>query len=123
MVQGKETNAFLALLRKYEHCMIVLSNSASGLSFPKLFQVKAHTDFVAKAFEVNCVTANLNSGDCFLLIPSEGSAVNLWAGKASSAEEQKMAADASQIMGTSFKLIHEGQEDDSFWTYLGGKGD
>lgn len=34
-----------------------------------------------------------------------------------------MAADAAQIMGTSFKLVHEGQEDDSFWSYLGGKGD
>merc|ERR1719162_803151 len=88
-----------------------------------LFHVKGTDKDSTKAAQVDEKTEKLNSGDCFVLL-TPGSVI-LWEGQFASESEVGVSRKIAGAMkgGRSLVEMKEGEEDDSFWTPLGGKGE
>ncbi|OQR92154.1 villin [Thraustotheca clavata] len=130
VIQGKEPPHFRRL---FEGKMIVHSGGkASGFknrddedSYDtdgvSLFHVKGTTELNTFATQVDEVAANLNSGDCFVLVTPR--TVYEWQGSGSNAEEQRVSSNIAAILRhkRSLQVVPEGSEDGAFWSFLGGK--
>mmetsp|Transcript_10820 Transcript_10820/g.14042 ORF Transcript_10820/g.14042 Transcript_10820/m.14042 type:complete len:834 (+) Transcript_10820:53-2554(+) len=134
VMQGKEPSHFKQL---FKGKMIVHSGGhAAGWhnrgappetmeNGASLFHVKGTTTLNTCASEVPATSANLNSGDCFVLIAAPKAFV--WQGQ-HSCEEEKNVADrvATELCGGSTSqwsvtTMDEGGETSDFWNLLGGK--
>eukprot|EP00210_Caulerpa_lentillifera_P006663 g6366.t1 len=127
VVQNKEPDDFHLI---FKGSMIVhlggLNNPDEGKEGPngeKLYQVKGYSALDTHAVQVRTVASSLNSGDSFILI-NEAKVV-IWQGKLCSDDERAFAASmASKLAeGKEVTSMEEGEEDDEFWTMLGGKGE
>jgi hypothetical protein len=75
------------------------------------------------------VASNLNSGDAFVLVVPN--TVYVWFGEGCSDGERETAQGIAELLeedyngtgGRSIKVINEGDEDETFWSYLGGQSD
>jgi hypothetical protein len=90
----------------------------------KLLQIKGKN--VVSAKQVSLDSDSLNSGDVFLL--DAGLKLFQWNGKQASVREKNKAGEIARAIRDERKgqpkifTIEEGQEDEDFWTNLGGKG-
>eukprot|EP01138_Halocafeteria_seosinensis_P007299 gb/GECG01007463.1/.p1 GENE.gb/GECG01007463.1/~~gb/GECG01007463.1/.p1 ORF type:complete len:862 (+),score=169.72 gb/GECG01007463.1/:1-2586(+) len=124
LVQGKEPPHFCAI---FQGRMIVHAGGKQGqresADSPRLYHVKGASPYDTKAVEVSTSAENLNSGDCFVVVTSEGT--YLWEGKGSNDEERKTARTTAEILhgSSDYNELVEGEEDDAFWEALGGKAE
>ena len=94
-----------------------------------LFQVKGTGQGNAVGSQVNEIASNLNSGDAFILVVPD--TVYVWLGEGCSEGEKETAQGIAQMLeddyngtgGRSMQIINEGSEDDTFWSFLGGKAE
>jgi len=90
----------------------------------RLLQLKGKTTVHSK--QVSADSDSLNSGDVFVL--DGGMKLYQWNGKASSVREKNKAGEIARAIREERKgqpkivTFEEGQEDEEFWTLLGGKG-
>ncbi|KAF1327086.1 Villin-like protein, partial [Globisporangium splendens] len=131
VIQGKEPAHFRAL---FKGKMIVhAGGKASGFANVNdsdsydtdgvsLFHVKGTTPENTVASQVDEVAANLNSGDCFILLTPK--TIYEWEGAGSSDAERQTTSSISAILkkNREVEIIEEGNESDEFWSFLGGKG-
>ena len=137
VTQGKEPPHFRSIFRGL---MIVHSGgNASGFagvegntkdeSDTALFHVKGTNPSNTCGVQVACSASSLNGEDCFVLV--DPSNCYMWFGNASDGAEQAAANGIAEQLsktfqntgGRSVSQIKEGEEDDSFWAALGGKGE
>ena len=131
VVQGQEPSHFVRLFKG--HMVVHAGGKASGFSGSEgdcydtdgvsLFHVKGSDEDSTKAAQVDEKTEKLNSGDCFVLL-TPGSVI-LWEGQFASESEVDVSRKIAGAMKGARSLVEmkEGEEDDSFWTPLGGKGE
>jgi hypothetical protein len=137
VVQGKEPSHFCALFKG--KLITHDGGKASGFSTSKqkdeadddgisLFHIRGTNTNNTRAAQVPEVCGSLNSGDCFVL--STESTVYCWSGKGASETERataKTTGEALMAWNTteSRELVEvaEGEEDETFWSSLGGKGE
>lgn len=93
----------------------------------KLFQLKGTSERNVRAVEVAPIASNLNSGDCFIL--TAGNQMIEWYGRHSNlfekAAQGPLAESISEFLGKehSRAQLKEGEEDATFWSFLGGKAE
>lgn len=89
---------------------------------PKLYHVKGLTAGVIRSVQVECKASSLNSGDCFVLTSEDS--LYVWLGSGSSDEEKETAKATSGLLASrDAEAVAEGEEGDTFWELLGGKGE
>ncbi|GLE02953.1 hypothetical protein PINS_up011832 [Pythium insidiosum] len=130
VIQGKEPAHFRALFKG--KMIIHAGGKASGFSNVNdsdsydtdgvsLYHVKGTKPENTVASQVDEVAANLNSGDCFVLVTPQ--TVFEWHGNGSSDAERTIAhsiVDVLKQKRTSV-VVREGSESEEFWSFLGGK--
>eukprot|EP00033_Pygsuia_biforma_P000337 GCRY01000410.1.p1 GENE.GCRY01000410.1~~GCRY01000410.1.p1 ORF type:complete len:799 (+),score=281.68 GCRY01000410.1:122-2518(+) len=129
-VQNKEPPHFLKLFngRLIIHSGGCPSGFASGkgeddweYETEGLFRVRGTTPAATRATEIPVDAANLNSNDAFVL--NLGDKQWVWIGKGASAEEKESAVVVAKTINDNrtSTLMIEGEEEEAFWTALGGK--
>ncbi|CAG0902194.1 unnamed protein product [Darwinula stevensoni] len=132
VVHGQEPEHFLRIFKG--KMVIFLGGHASGfrnlrdhdtydVDGTRLFRVRGLSDVDVRAEQVEEKASSLASDDVFVLeIPSD---TFIWVGKGASEEEKEMAKNAAGVVSPDreSQVIAEGEEPDSFWTALGGKGE
>lgn len=123
LVQGKEPEHFINL---WGGAMIVHTEGRSGhlgadASATRLYHVKGSSPANTKSVQVAPNAANLNSGDCFVLVTAEGATV--WQGSHANEEELATASKVAAVLQPdgAVSTVAEGEETDEFWAALGGK--
>jgi len=88
-----------------------------------LYHIKGSNEFNTRAIQVAEKTANLNSGDSFVLLTPKK--LFLWYGAGASTGEKACAKKLSGLLKGSRTVteIDEGKEPAEFWAPLGGKGE
>nr|XP_061836049.1 gelsolin-like [Nerophis lumbriciformis] len=125
VVQGKEPAHFISLF--HGQPMVVYKGGTSRLegqtqaADPRLFQVRANVAGDTRAVEVHPSTSRLNSNHVFLLEAS--STCWIWKGVNSSSAEVRGAELLSGLLQTTPIMLEEGEEEEDFWTAMGGPGD
>lgn len=137
VVQGKEPAHFCALFNG--KLIIHDGGRASGFNNSNqtdeidddgvsLFHVRGTNASNTHAVQVAEVCTSLNSGDCFVLLTP--STVYSWNGKGSNESEQATALSTSNSLtlwmtaeARSVTVVAEGEEDDTFWSSIGGQGE
>jgi len=135
VVQGKEPLHFLCLFKG--NMVIHAGGTASGFKNKadadsydtdgvNLFHVKGTNAENTRAVQVEEKAASLNSGDAFLLRTPEK--VYAWLGSGCNNAETASALKIANSLMTattskSVDQVKEGEEDDAFWSFLGGKGE
>eukprot|EP01124_Arcella_intermedia_P030131 TRINITY_DN6517_c0_g1_i1.p1 TRINITY_DN6517_c0_g1~~TRINITY_DN6517_c0_g1_i1.p1 ORF type:complete len:621 (+),score=193.20 TRINITY_DN6517_c0_g1_i1:188-1864(+) len=134
VAQGKEPRGFLNLfdgkcifkLGGVSGYKRLLKNGANRTTF--LYHVKGTCAEDTRAVEVEPLSRNLNSADCFVLNDSINKILYIWYGKGSETIEQKHAKICAQfiikvedLQQAEIKEFHEDQEPHEFWDLLGGK--
>ncbi|TRY61821.1 hypothetical protein TCAL_04385 [Tigriopus californicus] len=127
VIQGKEPPHFLAM---FKGTFTILEGGKSSafdengqdvsVGSQYLLQVHGRSALTAKAVQVPMKTASLNTNDCFILV--DGKEAFLWMGKGSTGDEREVAKIIAGNVNADPDLIYEGQERDTFWNLLGGKG-
>ena len=89
----------------------------------RLFQVRGTCDTDVRAEQRPEVAASLNSDDAFVL--ETPTTTFLWVGKGASEEEKAMGETVCSLVSPDRDVttIAEGDEDDGFWSSLGGQGE
>jgi len=135
VVQGKEPLHFLCLFKG--NMVIHAGGTASGFKNKadsdsydtdgvNLFHVKGTNPENTRAVQVEEQASSLNSGDAFLLRTPEK--VYAWLGGGCNDAETASALKIGDSLKTattskSVDQVKEGEEDDAFWSFLGGKGE
>ena len=137
VVQGKEPSHFCALFKG--KLIIHDGGRASGFSNSdqkdvtdddgvSLFHIRGTSNVNTHAVQVEEKCTSLNSGDCFVLITP--ATVYSWNGKGSNESEQstaKITSDSLSLWNTNeartVSVIAEGEEDETFWSSVGGQGE
>eukprot|EP00321_Phaeocystis_globosa_P006172 CAMPEP_0118831002 /NCGR_PEP_ID=MMETSP1162-20130426/28845_1 /TAXON_ID=33656 /ORGANISM="Phaeocystis Sp, Strain CCMP2710" /LENGTH=846 /DNA_ID=CAMNT_0006762377 /DNA_START=39 /DNA_END=2579 /DNA_ORIENTATION=+ len=131
VVQGQEPSHFVRLFKG--HMVVHAGGKASGFAGSEgdyydtdgvsLFHVKGSDEDSTKAAQVDELTKNLNSGDCFVLLTPGN--VHLWEGQFASESEIAVSRKIANAMKGSRALVEvkEGEEGEDFWAPLGGKGE
>ncbi|RHY55571.1 hypothetical protein DYB30_004532 [Aphanomyces astaci] len=132
VVQGKEPSHFRRLF--LGRLIVHSGGKASGFknrhdqdSYDddgvSLFHIKGTSELNTFATQVDEVAANLNSGDVFVLTTPRQ--VYQWQGSGSNAEERRVASNIAAILKgkRAVTVVDEGDADDAFWNFLGGKTD
>jgi advillin len=129
VVQGKEPPHFSGLFRG--GMIVHAGGSGGGLSeeeatgAARLYHVKGTQAITTRAVQVEATAANLNSGDCFVLVHPGAAGVVVWNGSGSNDPEQALSIAVAEKLaartGASVSRVSEGEEEDSFWESLGGK--
>ncbi|KAJ3688018.1 hypothetical protein LUZ61_017182 [Rhynchospora tenuis] len=132
--EGKEPPQFIALFQP----MFVLKGGTSS-SYKKLIeetklidrtyssdgmaliQIPSTAFNINKAIQVDAAVESLCSLDCFLL--QAGDALYAWHGKSSTVEQQQFSETVAKNLkpASALKHVKEGQESNSFWSFLHGK--
>jgi hypothetical protein len=89
----------------------------------QLYQVKGYGASSTYGAQVLCAARALNSGDCFILVAADGASV--WVGEGANGAERETARALSAVLapGRHVVEVEEGEEPESFWDALGGRGD
>ncbi|ETW03641.1 hypothetical protein H310_05039 [Aphanomyces invadans] len=132
VVQGKEPSHFRRLF--LGKLIVHAGGKASGFknrndedSYDNdgvsLFHIKGTSELNTFATQVDEIAANLNSGDVFVLTTPK--VVYQWQGSGSNSEERRVAANIVSILKghRPVTVVDEGNADDAFWAFLGGKTD
>ncbi|KAF2363520.1 Gelsolin-like domain [Trinorchestia longiramus] len=132
VVQGYEPAHFLRMFKG--RMVLFMGGKASGfknvhdhdtydVDGTRLFQVRGTCELDVRAEQRAEVAASLNSDDVFVLETPSNTYV--WVGKGASDEEKAMAESVCGLVspGREVVTLAEGEEDDDFWSALGGKGD
>jgi len=128
-VQDYESELFLSYFQP--SVQILRGGIESGFTHVKpeeyqnrLLQLKGKNTVHVK--QVSLDSDSLNSGDVFLL--DGGMKLYQWNGKQASVKEKNKAGEIARAIREERKgqpkitTVEEGQEDDEFWTLIGGKG-
>jgi len=121
VVQNKEPNHFLVLFKG----KMVVHNGAVDSAQPNavhLYHVRGTNDLNTRAVEVEATAHSLNSNDSFVL--KKDQKLYSWYGKGSNEDEKQLALRIAKCFETTnitVKEIEEGNEDNIFWSLLGGK--
>jgi hypothetical protein len=129
VVQNKEPNHFLTLFKG----KMVIHDGGKASGFKNradidtkapanaLYHVKGTNALNTRAVQVPADSANLNSGDVFILLTA--TIAYVWQGTGSNAEEQKTATGIATLLKGSRTVtpVTEGKEPEAFWTAIGGK--
>jgi hypothetical protein len=78
------------------------------------------------AFEMEMTSsAQLNSGDTFMITPKDDDKITIWMGNCSTDNEKQGAQliQAKHFSNFAVELIDEGNETESFWNMIGGKAE
>ncbi|XP_068226728.1 gelsolin, cytoplasmic isoform X2 [Palaemon carinicauda] len=132
VVQGYEPAHFLRIFKG--RMVVFLGGKASGfknvhdhdtydVDGTRLFRVRGTCDLDTRAIQQPEEASSLNSDDAFVL--ETPSATYLWVGKGASEDEKSMGEKVASLVSPErdVQVIAEGEEDDGFWSGLGGKGD
>jgi advillin len=139
VVQGKEPSHFCALFKG----KLVIHDGGKASAFKNsgakdesdddgisLFHIRGTTQVNTRAVQVAEVCGSLNSGDCFVLLTP--GTVYSWNGKGSNDAEKATAKTSADSLvqwnndgneARSVVVIAEGEEDETFWSSIGGKGE
>lgn len=132
VVQGSEPAHFLRIFKG--QMVVFLGGKASGfknvhdhdtydVDGTRLFRVRGTCELDTRAQQVAEEAGSLNSDDVFVLeTPAK---TYLWIGKGASEEEKAMGEKVAAMVSPDRELqtLAEGEEEDDFWTSLGGKGE
>eukprot|EP00735_Rhodelphis_limneticus_P008798 TRINITY_DN2282_c0_g1::TRINITY_DN2282_c0_g1_i1::g.6847::m.6847 TRINITY_DN2282_c0_g1::TRINITY_DN2282_c0_g1_i1::g.6847 ORF type:complete len:944 (-),score=398.86,sp/P02640/VILI_CHICK/39.83/3e-174,sp/P02640/VILI_CHICK/32.63/2e-39,sp/P02640/VILI_CHICK/28.42/2e-32,Gelsolin/PF00626.17/1.1e-18,Gelsolin/PF00626.17/1.8e-16,Gelsolin/PF00626.17/1e-09,Gelsolin/PF00626.17/6.1e-17,Gelsolin/PF00626.17/2.5e-07,Gelsolin/PF00626.17/1.7e-10,VHP/PF02209.14/9.4e+03,VHP/PF02209.14/2.6e-14 TRINITY_DN2282_c0_g1_i1:633- len=132
VVMNKEPNHFYAL---FKGKMMVHSggmasafkNAGDSDSYDTdgvyLYHVRGTNDLNTRAVQVEEKATALNSTDCFVLVAYNK--LYVWRGQFSTDTEKAYADNVAKLLQkgsiTEVKQLNEGEEDDEFWSALGGK--
>lgn len=133
VVQGKEPNHFRRLFAG--RMIIHMGGKASGFANVNdadqydtdgisLFQVRGVSADSIVAVQVPELATSLNSNDVFVLETPKTQF--MWIGRGSSAEEQSYAERISAALSKRTRAtftVEEGDEDDAFWEFIGGRAE
>ncbi|MFH4980909.1 hypothetical protein AB6A40_007618 [Gnathostoma spinigerum] len=138
MYQQQENHKFLS----HFHKKFVIRRGRRGLNlncggrWPELFLMRANGSAICtRTIQIDCMADQLNSAFCFILRApfkvanedGENGRIYVWLGKRSNPNQHKLceeiARDMINIGECEFPVhvINEGEEDDMFWEYIGGK--
>ncbi|CAD7699891.1 unnamed protein product [Ostreobium quekettii] len=119
--QHKEPGHFC---RIFKSSVIVHSGKFSEdekeITGPELYRVRSTTRHNLHAVQVRVSAQCLDSRNSFVVVDGEGA--TLWHGKASSGRERDTAQNvAMRLASTTRREITEGEEDEAFWSLIGGQ--
>ncbi|KAL0214904.1 hypothetical protein P9112_007088 [Eukaryota sp. TZLM1-RC] len=86
-----------------------------------LYHVRGTTSFDTRAVQVPTDAANLNSGDGFVVHDTINSKVYVWLGSGCNEAEEEVALKIGKVFDQEMIVVKEGEEDEEFWSCLGGK--
>ena len=85
-----------------------------------LLHIHGRTTLSTYATQVSLKASSLNTNDCFILVNPEKNWI--WLGKGATEDEKELAQNIGKGLNSHDSIVFdEGQENDEFWSVLGGK--